>query len=135
MQKTRKKPFYKNIRVILWKNLLEKTPNIPKKGTILKIGHLAEAIPMQRLYSLCKMVGLGQKLKMPKTRKKGIVQDNYSYSVQKTGRKKKQIFEKLDYFENWLSCKGYSPCKGYCLCKMVGLSQKLKMPKTRKKPF
>ena len=36
------------------------------------------------------MVGLGQKLKMPKTRKKGIVQDNYSYSVQKTGRKKNQ---------------------------------------------
>ena len=31
--------------------------------------------------------------------------------------------------------KGYSPCKGYNLCKMVSVGQKLKMPKTCKKPF
>ena len=31
--------------------------------------------------------------------------------------------------------KAISPCKGYSLCKMVSFGQKLKMPKTCKKPF
>ena len=43
--KTCEKRFYKNIRVVLCKNPLEKTPNIQKKKErILKIGHLAKAI-------------------------------------------------------------------------------------------
>ena len=47
----------------------------------------------------------------------------------KNRAKKNQIFEKWDKFENRPSCKGYS------LCKMVNLGQKLKIPKTCKKPF
>ena len=47
--------------------------------------------------------------------------------MQKTARKKHQIFEKWDDFENRPSCKGYSPCKGYRLCKMGSLGQKFKI--------
>ena len=39
-----------------------------RNETILKNGHLAKAIAHAKaIYSLCKMVSLGQKLKMPKT--------------------------------------------------------------------
>ena len=55
--------------------------------------------------------------------------------MQKTARKKKQILEKWENFENRPFCKGYSPCKVYSPCKMVSLGEKLKMPKTWEKPF
>ena len=50
------------------KKTLGKTPNNRKNETILKIDHLSKAIhgPCKG-YSLCKMLGLGQNLKMPKT--------------------------------------------------------------------
>ena len=47
---------------------LEKTHQYSRNETSLKIGHLAKAIAhASKGYSLCKMVSLGQKLKMPKT--------------------------------------------------------------------
>ena len=49
--------------------------------------------------------------------------------MQKTARKKHQIFEKWDHFENPPSCKGYS------LCKILTLGQKLKLQKTYQNPF
>ena len=67
MAKTCEKPFYNNIRVVLCKKSLKKTLNIERKGKILKIGHLAKALAQWEeptVYSLCKMVRLGQKLKM-----------------------------------------------------------------------
>ena len=44
MPKKCEKPSYKIVRVVLCKKPLEKTPNIRKNETILKIGHLAKAI-------------------------------------------------------------------------------------------
>ena len=38
------KPFYKNIRIVLCKNLLEKNTKYSRNETIFKIGHLAKAI-------------------------------------------------------------------------------------------
>ena len=43
-QKTCPKPFYKSFTVVLCKNPLQKTLNIPRNETILKIGHHAKAI-------------------------------------------------------------------------------------------
>ena len=36
----------------------------------MKIGHLARTIAHAKAYSLCRMVSLGQKLKIPKTSEK-----------------------------------------------------------------
>ena len=80
------------------------------------------------------MVTLGQELKMQKTCKKRITR-TLELSSARNRSKKRQIFEKYDYFKNRPSCKGYSPCKGYSLCKMVTLGQKLKMRKTCEKRF
>ena len=47
----------------------------------------------------------------------------------KNRSQKHQIFEKLDHFENWPSCKGYS------LCKILSLNQELKFRKACQNPF
>ena len=67
MAKTCEKPFYKNIRVVLCKKALEKNTKYLRNETILKIGHLAKAIAHAKAIAFCKMVSLGQKLKMPRT--------------------------------------------------------------------
>ena len=68
MPKTCEKQFYKNFRVVLCKKTAPKNNNYSRNVTILKIGHLTKAIAHAKaIYSLCKMVSLGQKLKMPKT--------------------------------------------------------------------
>ena len=59
-------------------------------------------------------------------------QTHYSFSMQKTARKKQVIFEKLGHFENgqkWPQCKGDSPCK------ILSLGQKIKLPKACEKRF
>ena len=63
---TFEKPFYKNIRVALFKKPFEKTPNIREMRRFWKSAIFKGYSPC-RDYSLCKMVSLGQKLKMPKT--------------------------------------------------------------------
>ena len=67
--------------------------------------------------------------------RKTILEEHKSCAVQKTARKKHQILEKWDNFQNRPHCKGYSPCKGYSLCKMVGLGHKLKMSQMWEKLF
>ena len=62
MPKTCEKPFYKNIKVFLCKKTARKNTKYSTNKTSFKIGHS----PCKG-YSLCKMVSLGQKLKMPKT--------------------------------------------------------------------
>ena len=47
--KTCEKPFYKNIRVVLCKKPAQKNTKDSRNETILKIGHLAKAIAIQRL--------------------------------------------------------------------------------------
>ena len=80
------------------------------------------------------MVGLGQKLKFPKTCKNDSTKTLELFCA-KNRSKKHEIFEKRDLFEIRPSCKGYSPCKGYNVCKMVSLGQKLKFLKTYEKRF
>ena len=74
-------------------------------------------------YSPCKMVSLGQKLKMPKSCKKRLY-DHIQVFVCKKPLKKHLIFEKWQHFKNG---KNWPRCMGYSLCKMVSLGQKLKM--------
>ena len=85
-------------------------------------------------YRFCKMVSLGQKLKIPKQAKNHSTR-TLQLLCAKNRSKKQQTFEKWENFQNWPSCKGYSLCKGYKLCKMVRMGQKLKMPKTCEKPL
>ena len=59
LRKPCEKPFYKQIRVFLYTKLVEKTPNIRECDDF-------ENLLSCKGYSLCKMVSLGQKLKVPK---------------------------------------------------------------------
>ena len=52
--------------------------------------------------------------------------------MQKNRSKKQLIFEKREHFEYWQK---WPPCKGYRLCKIISLGQKIKLPKTYKKPI
>ena len=61
MPKRCKKPFYKNIRVVLWR----KKPR--KKKQIFKKSDDFENRPSSKGDRPCKMVSFGQKLKMPRT--------------------------------------------------------------------
>ena len=87
--------------------------------------------PPSKGYRLCKIVTLGQKLKMHKNMLKTFLQhiaDVYA----KNGSKKQLIFEKWEHFEN---CQKWPPSKGYSLSKIVTLGQKLKMHKNMLKTF
>ena len=85
-------------------------------------------------YSLCKMVRLGQKFKMPKTCEKRFYKSIRVVPRKKPLWKTPNIREFRPFGKSAI-LQGYSPCKGYSLCKMVNLSQKLKMPKTCEKRF
>ena len=63
--KTCEKGFCKHVRVVLCKKPLEKSPNIQKWDHF-------ENRPSCKGYRLCKVVSLGQKVKRPKTCKKGF---------------------------------------------------------------
>ena len=83
-------------------------------------------------YSRCKMVSLGQKLKMPKRWEKLFYGHITVFVCKNPLQKTPIIFEKWQRFENgqnWPQCMGYSPCK------MVSLVHKLKMPKRCEKRF
>ena len=77
----------------------------------------------------------GSKIKNAKKNAKNHFPTTAHLFCAEKSSKKHPILEKKDNLENRPSTKGYSPCKGYSLCKMVSLGQKLKMPKTCKKPF
>ena len=58
--------FYKNIRVVPCKKPLEETPNVAEMRLFWKSA-LLQGYSLCIGYSPCKIVSLGQKLKMPKT--------------------------------------------------------------------
>ena len=96
MPKTCKKPFYEDVTVFLCKKLLEKTSNIGEMRQFWKLAILQRLLPMQGLYySLCKMLSLGQKLKMPKTCEKPFYK-NIRVVLYETLAKKHSIFEKWE---------------------------------------
>ena len=129
MPQTCEKPFYRNVTVVLRKKPLEKTPNIREMRPFWKS-------PMSgKGYRPCKMVSLGQKLKMPKTCEKPFYRNIRVVLRKKPVKKKPNIREMRPFWKSAFSGKGYSPCKGYSPSKMVSLGQKLKIPKTCEKPF
>ena len=86
--------------------------------------------PQCKGYSLCKMVSLAQKLKMPKTCDKRLYKHIRLVLWKKNSSKNQLIFEKWDHFQNWQK---WPLCKGYSLSKVVILGQKLKLGKTCEK--
>ena len=98
-----------------------------------KIGHHAKAIAfaLATTQTLCKMVSLGQKLKMPKRCQKRFYDHIRAVVLKKPLLKTPNIgiLRAFGDGENW------PPRKGYSLCKMISLGQKLKMPKRCQKRF
>ena len=88
--------------------------------------------PPRKGYSLCKMVSLGQKLKMPKRCQKRFY-DHIKVVVCKKPLLKKPNIGKTTAFGKWP--KLATRQRLYSLCKMVSLGQKLKMPKRCQKRF
>ena len=93
-----------------------------RNGTILKIGHRANAIAFSKWSVWVKNQNSEKHAKTDSL----ITLDLF---CAKNCLKKTQIFEEWDDFENRPSCKGYS------LFKMVSLGQKLKFTKTCEKRF
>ena len=123
-QKTCQNPFCKSLTLVLCKKQLEKTPNIREMRQVRK-----SAILQRKGYSLCKMVSLGQKLKMPKTCEKPFYKNIKFFLCKETREKTPNIKEMRQVWKSAI-LQRYSPCKGHSLCKMVSLGQKLKTPKT-----
>ena len=122
MPKTCEKRFYKNIRVVLCKKPLVKTPNIPKMRRFSKWVILQRLQTMQRLQPL-QNGQFGSKIKNAKNMQKTILQEHQSCFVRKTARKNTK------YSRNETILKiGY-------LCKILTLGQKLKFQKTSQNPF
>ena len=82
-------------------------------------------------YSPCKMLSLGQRLKMPKSAKSDCL-TSLKVLCPKNRSKKHLLLEKRERFENG---QNRPRCMGYRPCKMLSLGQKLKMPKRYEKRF
>ena len=64
-----------------------KNTKYSRNETILKISHLAKAIPHAEAIAFEKLVIFGQKIKNSKNMRKTILQQHCSWSVQKTAPK------------------------------------------------
>ena len=127
LPKTCGKRFYKHITDVLCKKRLQKTLHIREMRRFWKL----EKWPLCKGYSLCKMVILAQKIKLPKTCEKRFYKHIGDVLCKKRLQKTLHIREMRPFWklEKWPLCKGYS------LCKMVILRQKMKLPKTCEKTF
>ena len=96
LPKTCEKRFFKHITDVLCKKQLQKTINIPEMRRFWKLEKWAQC----KGCSLCKMVSLGQKIKLPKTCK-NLSTSTLQTFYAKNSSKKQLIFEKWDDFENW----------------------------------
>ena len=105
-----------------------------RNGKILKIGHLAKAIAHAKAIAFCKIVSLGQKLKMPKRCEKPFYKNSTLVLCKKRLEKAPNIGEK-EIFKIDHIAKAIAHAKAIAFCKIVSLGQKLKMPKRCEKPF
>jgi len=121
LPKTCQKRFYKHIKVVLCKRQLEKAVNIRKMRAFLKW-------PQCKGYSPCKILKLGQKIKLPKTCEKRFYK-HIKVVLCKNRLQKTINIRKMRAFLKWPQCKGYSPCK------IHSLGQKIKLLKTCEKRF
>ena len=127
MHKNMLKTFLQHIAVALCKNGSTKQL-ILEKWEHFKNG---QKLPPTKGYRPCKIVTLGQKLKMHKNMLKTFLQ-HIAVVLSKKQLQKHLILEKWEHFEN---CQKWPPSKGYRLCKIVTLGQKLKMHKNMLKTF
>ena len=127
MHKNMLKTFLQHIAVVLCKKWLQKQLIFEKWEHFEN----CQKWPPSKGYRLCKIVTLGQKLKMHKNMLKRFY-NTLQLFYAKNGSKKQLIFEKWEHFEN---CQKWPPSKGYRLCKIVTLGQKLKMHKNMLKTF
>ena len=120
-----KKRFHKHNTDVLCKKRLQKTLNIREMRRFWKL----EKWPQCKGYRLCKMVSLGQKIKLPKTYEKRFYKHITDVLCKKRLQKTLNIREMRRFwkFEKWPQCKGYSLCKS--------LGQKIKFSKTCEKRF
>ena len=118
------KTFLQHIAVVLWKKRLEKTASIRKMRAFWKW-------PPSKGYRLCKIVTLGQKLKMHKNMLKTFLQ-HIAVVLWKKRLEKTANIGKMKAHWKWQK---RPPSKGYRLCKIVTLGQKLKMHKNMLKTF
>ena len=127
LPKTCEKRFYNHITDVLCKKRLQKTLHIREMRRFWKL----EKWPLCKGYSLCKMVILGQKIKLPKTCGKRFYKDITDVLCKKVLQKTLHIREMRRFWklEKWPLCQGYS------LCKMIILAQKIKLLKTFEKRF
>ena len=101
----------------------------PKKQLIFeKWEHFenGQKLPLCKGYSPCKILTLGQKIKLPKTCKKCCYKHIQVILCKKRLQKTAHI-RKMGVFWKWPQYKGYSPCK------ILSLGQKIKLPKTCEK--
>ena len=126
MHKNMLKTFYNTLQLFYAKN------GSKKQLIFEKWEHFenCEKLPSKR-YRLCKIVTLGQKLKMHKNTLKTFY-NTLQLFYAKNGSRKQLIFEKWEHFEN---CQKWPPSKGYRVCKIVTLAQKLKIYKNMLKTF
>ena len=127
LPKTCEKRFYKHTTDLLCKKRFQKTLHIQDMRRFWKLLKWS----LCKGYSLCKMVILGQKIKLPKTWEKRFYKHITDVLCQRRLQKTLHIREVRRFWklEKWPLCKGYS------LCKMVILGQKIKLPKTCEKRF
>ena len=114
------KRLFNPIAVVLCKKRLEKTINIKKMRPFWKLTKMAT---MQRLYSLSKIVSLGQKLKLSKICQKWFFNPIAVVLCKKRLEKAINI-RKMRPF--WKSTKMATMQRLYSICKIISLGQKLK---------
>ena len=110
-----------HIRVTVWKTR-SKNDLILEKREHFEIG---QNWPRRKGYSFCKMISVGQKLKVPKRCEKRLY-DHIRADVCKKLLQKHLRFEKWEHYKNGQTSTWR---KGYKLSKMVRLGQKLKIPR------
>ena len=129
LPKTCEKCFHKHIKVVLCKKQL-KEKQLSEKWEPFENG---QKWPQCKAYSPCKILSLGQKIKLPKTCENRFYKLIKVVLCKKTARKNSYYSKKWKHFENcqkWPICKGYSPCKLFSLG-----PKKMKLPKTCEKRF
>ena len=121
MPKRCEKRLYDHFIVVVCTKLLQKTPNTRKMKAFKKKD---QNWPPCMGYSPCKLVSLGQKLKMLRRCEERLYDHIRVVVCKKLLQKTPNIRKIRGYGQNWPKCIDYSPCK------MVSLGQKLKMPKS-----
>ena len=127
MQKTCEKRLFYHITTVLCKKRIE------KQLIFEKWEHFENGLnwPQCKGYSPCKILSLGQKIKLLKTCQKRFYNHIKVVLCKKPLEKRANIWKMRAFWK----FQKLPQCKGYGLCKMGSLGQKFKMPKRCEKRF